>query len=353
MRLSHLFTLAALAIASSALAQTPPEQPGAPREPGERRQARRPGPPEFRGGPAMMAERLAELLELDKAQQAQFDEIVARYRERWDEQRTQAEDMRSLFEEMRAAREAGDDARVEELRGRLREARRGGEELRTQFLDEVEKILREDQIERLNQFRERTARGFGRGEGGPMLGMAERLREELHLNDEQSRRFDELLESLREKMRGLRDQPGEDRRDAFGRIMEEFYSELEPILDAEQVKVLANYRERARQAGRGDELRELFRAARRLDLTEDQTAKLREIEQEARRSQREMNRRDREAVAELAGHVKQQVLALLTPQQAEELEKLLAERSRPQRPAERERPRERRRAADGPSGGED
>jgi Spy/CpxP family protein refolding chaperone len=350
MRLFHVITAATLALAATALAQTPP-QPGAPREPGERRQMRRPPPGDFRGGMMMMTDRLAEMLELDETQQAQFDDIAARYRERFEERRQQGEDMRALFEEMREAREAGDDARVDEIREKLREARRGGDELRTEFLDEVEKILREDQIERLNQFRERMARGFGRGEGGPMFGMADRLREELKLSEEQSRKFDELLESLREKMRGLRDQPGGDRRDAFGRLMEEFYSELEPILDAEQVKVLAEYRDRARQAGRGDELRELFRAVRRLDLTEDQTARLRAIEQEARRSQREMNRRDREAVAELTGHVKDQVLELLTPEQADQLEKLLSERDRPERGADRQRPRDRRRAPDGSSGG--
>jgi Spy/CpxP family protein refolding chaperone len=299
----------------------------------------------------MMAERLAEALDLDDTQQGQFDEIVARYRERWEEQRTRGGEMREIFEEMREAREAGDEARIEELRHRLREARRGGEELRTQFFDEVEKILREDQVERLHQFRERMGRGLGRGEGGPMFGMAERLREDLGLDETQSRRFDELLESLREKMWGLRDQPGEERREAFGRLMEEFYSQLEPILNAEQVRVLADYRERARQAGRGNELRELFRAVRRLDLTQEQAARLREIEQEARRSQREIDRGDREAMAELTGHVREQVMALLTPGQAAELEKLLAERDRPPRGADRERPRERRRAAEGPPGG--
>ncbi len=346
----QVFALVALALASSVSAQTPPEQPGAPREPGERPAARRPGPAEFRGGLVMMAERLAEVLDLDETQRGQLDEIVARYRERWDEQRTRGGEMRALLEEMRAAREAGDQARIEELRNRLSEARRGGEELRTQFFDEVEMILREDQVERLHQFRERMG-GFGRGEGGPMLWMAERLREELRLDETQSRRFDELLESLREKMTGLRDQPREERREAFGRLMEEFYSQLEPILNAEQVKVLADYRERTRQAGRGDELRELFRAVRRLDLTEEQAARLREIEQEARRSQREIDRGDREAMAELTGHVKEQVLALLTPGQAAELEKLLAERNRPPRDADLERPRERRRAAEGPPGG--
>jgi len=340
-----------------------------------RRQGQRGGE---RRGPQFGAlfQRMPDQLELDDEQRAQFEEIVAEYRERMGEARQRGEGMREVFREMRAAREAGDDKRVEELRAQLRERRGGGGRFMEEFFDDVEGILREDQLERLSQLRSRVMQGMRRGRN-PMESLRE-LRSRLELDEQQEEQFDELLEDLREQggqrrqrmeelrplMRELREarEAGdeeraeelraqlEEQRPRPGEMLEDFFVELEQILRDDQKEILAQFREEMSERGeRGErgrvDVRAILNAARRLKLDQDQKKELNEIGQAALRAERELQRRDREGRAMIAAKVKREVIAILDAEQAKQFENYLSRRGRPERPGRegaRERQRERR-----------
>jgi len=313
-----------------------------------RRQGQRGGE---RRGPQFGAlfQRMPDQLELDDEQRAQFEEIVAEYRERMGEARQRGEGMREVFREMRAAREAGDDKRVEELRAQLRERRGGGGRFMEEFFD-------------------------GRN---PMESLRE-LRSRLELDEQQEEQFDELLEDLREQggqrrqrmeelrplMRELREarEAGdeeraeelraqlEQQRPRPGEMLEDFFVELEQILRDDQKEILAQFREEMSERGeRGErgrvDVRAILNAARRLKLDQDQKKELNEIGQAALRAERELQRRDREGRAMIAAKVKREVIAILDAEQAKQFENYLSRRGRPERPGRegaRERQRERR-----------
>jgi len=377
MRLACVLTLLGAWFVLPTLAQTEPEEQT--RDRPQVRQMRRQGQ---RGGeqrgPRMgfLFQRMPDQLELDDEQRAQFEEIVAEFRERMGEARQRGEGMHEVFREMRAAREAGDDERVEELRAQLRERRGGGGRFMEEFFGEVEGILREDQLERLSEIRSRVAQGMRRGQNP-----AERLRElrsRLELDEQQGEQFDELLQDLRQQggqrrqqmqnlrplMRELREamEAGdearaeelraqlEERRPRRGAVLEDFFVELEKFLRDDQKEILAQFREEMSERGeRGDrgrvDVRSILNAARRLKLDQDQKKELNEIGQAALRAERELQRRDREGRAMLAAKVRGEILAILDAEQAEQFENYLSRRGRPERPGRegaRERPRERR-----------
>ena len=155
MRLACVLTLLAAWFVLPAVAQDEPQD-----RPQDRRQMRRQGQRrgdqrrgdqrrgDQRRGPRFGAlmQRMPDQLELDDEQRAQFEDIVAEHRERMGEARQRGGEMREIFREMQAAREAGDDERVEELRAQMRERRGGGGRFMEEFFDDVEGILREDQL---------------------------------------------------------------------------------------------------------------------------------------------------------------------------------------------------------------
>jgi Spy/CpxP family protein refolding chaperone len=205
----------------------------------------RPQPPvgrpqgEARGmGFGPTTQRLAERLELTPAQKTQYDKIVAKYEPRAQEQAGQREQMRTLSEQYREARQSGDEAKAEQLRAQMQELRSGQTQLFQEFFNEVAPLLDPDQTEKLNRFRERFQPG-GR-EGGPR------------------------------------------------------------------------------------ELQAIIRAARRLDLNDQQKTRLQQIVRESLGEQRQ-GPADPQAVAELAKRVKTQILEFLDAKQAEEFERLLAQ----------------------------
>lgn len=314
-----------------------------------------------------MAGRIAEQLDLDDEQKAQFDKIVADFEERSQQQRGNRQQMGEIRREMRAAREDGDDERVAELREQMREL--GGGNPMNDFYNQIEPILRDDQKRQLSQMRERFSQRGGRGMGrGGAMQQVERLRGRLNLDDEQREQFDRLLEDARESMQEQRragfeemrplieelraaQQEGDDERvqelrEKFREMrggggdnaaLEELYGQLEKILRDDQRAILAQFREqqqRGRRGGRGtdqNDVRGLLRLAKRLDLNDEQKEDLRQVEQESMRALREV-RRDREAQADLAKQVKKEITAILNSEQAERFERLLQRGSRGDRP---------------------
>jgi hypothetical protein len=222
------------------------------------------------------------------------------------------------------------------------------------FLDEVEGILREDQIEKLASFREREMGRFR--EPGRRRGELDfdDLKAALKLDNKQTARFDELAAAaapdaaggpeagtreLAEEMRRavqegdqvriqeLRDRLRE-RRDVGGRAaaLDTFFAELEKILNDEQKKLLAEWREKNDRGGgrdRASDYRTLLRAARRVKLDDAQRQEIDEIEQQAAKASREVRRSDSAAQQELYNSIREQIVAALKPDQVKEFEAAL------------------------------
>lgn len=211
-----------------------------------------------------------------------------------------------------------------------------------------------------------------------------RLEERLELTAEQKAQYDKMVAKYqvradqqagnREQQRALTQQYREARqagdeakaaelrkqmqefRTGHTQLFEDFFAELEPILAPAQVEKLDAFRERLQQmgpaGGSATELQAVLRAARRLDLKDEQKARLHQIVREARAAERN-GPLDPQAAAELAKRVKTQILELLDANQAAEFERLLARAtSRPGRPDLRHRGGEGAPGAPGNAGGQ-
>jgi len=300
----------------------------------------------------MMAERLADELDLTEEQRARFDEIVEKYSEQSLERAEHHARMRELGQEYRAARTAGDDQKAAEIREQMRElaAQRG--QIIENFMTEVEAILEPAQVEKLREMRGRL-RSFGE-RGADIRRLIDSLPEELDLTPEQRVQYEDLLDEHRQQMQehqrawreareekrrqmeeaeaagdeeraaALREEMLRSRPEPVG--FDEFFERLAAILTEEQRSRLAELRaEMALPPGQraaAEDVRELLRAAKRLDLNEQQREKLKEIQREALTGERAA-RRDPQARQELAAKIKNQIMALLDDGQKADFEKML------------------------------
>jgi len=161
-------------------------------EGGERGEGRRgPGRPGFgpqRFDPKAELIQLTEKLKLDEGQQAAIGKILEDHEKVMTEQREkmrptdeQREKMEAMREEMRAAREAGDETKMQELRGQMREAMGGRMEEMRKTMEANQKAmhdgivaqLREDQKPEFDKmWKARMERRGPGGPGGPDRGPA-------------------------------------------------------------------------------------------------------------------------------------------------------------------------------------
>jgi hypothetical protein len=331
---------------------------------GDRRPRQERGPGDRRGGergPGMdrMWERVVDELQLDEEQRARFDEIVAKYRERGQEMGQRWREMR---DEMRKAREAGDEERMRELRDEMRQGRTEPDSGLSEALEELEPILREDQIAKLWELQDQMQ--SRRQDRDRYRRIMEDLPDELGLSDEQRNEYDELLRAQREERRerfsGIRplmeelrqareagdearvqelQQQLEQSRPGPETMFEGFFEDLASILTEEQVERLAAFRKSLEEgdggtSGDAGNVRNVLRAAKRLKLDADQKEEIRQIEQEAIRAYREIPRSNKEEHATLAAEVKAEIVKVLDKTQAEEFETALKRLDRG-RPAER------------------
>lgn len=365
---------------------------------GEQRRGQRGGMRQMQVG--QVAERVAGALELDDEQRVLYDAILKKH----EEGAQSGEEMREIFREIRAAREDGDQERVQELVAQIREQREAANERINAFFDEVQTILTDEQAEQLGGIRERMQQRGGRqggrerrGErrGGDTRQMIGELRDELKLDPDQQDRFDELVEGLgggrqgrrggREGRRGTgagREEIGEQIREAReagddervqelreqmraqrqgrgrGGRFDGFFKELESILRENQKRILAEYRERMQRGGGGgnrDDPRNILRAAKRLKLSDKQQDELKAIEREVTEASRVLRGRDRnrEGRSELAAKLKTEIRAMLDGEQKEQFDRNLERFQRSgRRGGDRERgpdrrQRQRRRPGDG------
>lgn len=345
------------------------QQDGAQGQDGERGQrgGRRGG--QF-GGPGMgfmggqgggrMMDRFVEELNLDEQQKLVFDELMAPQRERM---RQMGEKLR----EMREAQDAGDTERADQIRAEMRAAGMGpggpggggrgpGQmaEAMNDVLDQLEPSLREDQLEKLDEMRDRMERG--------QQGMdaARRVRDELpdtlNLDESQRTQFEEMLSEERnamrqqfetmgplfEKMREAREAGDEATLADLRKQMEAnqpdfsartaaFLDRVEGLLTPEQKTLLEQFRDEigAGPAGEAAEgyvdVKDLIRIAKRVRLTAEQKDEFKDIERSAAQDNRKVGR-DKDARAALSEKVRREIEELLDETQrnrfAQQLERL-------------------------------
>ncbi|MFQ5805801.1 MAG: hypothetical protein ACE5I3_05055 [Phycisphaerae bacterium] len=330
------------------------------------------------GGQHLRFGRIRAELDLDQDQQAEFDRLAAEFRKKRGGGANR-ERVRSLMDEMRRAHQEGDSERAAEIRQELREMRGGNPVL--EFLDQVEGILRDDQLEKLAEIRERLSAEHSLARGGP-LAQLKRLRRALRLSEEQATAYDELYAELKEQLKHSR--AGEDETsdlvqklrkaaeagdterikqlrkqlpDPHARAstaIAEFLSEVESFLEPEQLRTLNRFRQRMRARGSQTDLRACFRFVSQLDLDEQQRLTLRELRRRAHRSEREA-RDNAEELARLTADVQNELRDMLTDEQVAEFDRWLeSQKSKgPGRGRKGDRPRrERRRERSKPAGEE-
>lgn len=302
-----------------------------------------PGGPGGFGGPGRgmsltgMIDRLDEQLVFDDDQRVKIDAIVAKY----EQDNTSG---RELWEEMRKARESGDDARVEELREQMRNQRGQFGEQMQKMMDEIEPILYEDQRVKFQEFRQRFQQMRDNMRNGTDWRQVMRdLPDAVEMTDEQRAAYQELLQQRREAMRERFQQgrqqggPPQGERPDPNAMMDDFFTQVAELLTEDQVALLNDYRakigsQQGESRGGGQEasdVRTVISAVRRVrGLTSDQQDAIREIERDASQQARTLRRADKDAQTQLATDTKAKIVKVLTAEQAEQYEQALARLSR-------------------------
>ena len=294
-------------------------------------------------------ERIRRKLNLDENQMEGFDRIAAEFL-KLSPSEMDRERQQELMAEMRSARKENDWERVNELREELRRIQTGRP--MTEFFDEVEKILNDEQLETLAEIRARAASQHGRGRGP--LAQLDGLRDELKLNDEQARRWDELYAKLEEGLGKGKADPKEtsaliqeirkaaeqgdterikelrgqmpDPRGESDRLISEFLEEVEQSLEPEQKRTLDRFRREMKRGRSRIAVRDCFRFVSQLDLDEEQRQALREMQRESRQAERQA-RRDPAAQEKLLEEVQEQLRGMLTDEQVAEFDRWLERQS--------------------------
>lgn len=297
-----------------------------------------------------MLERMADRLELDDAQYDVF--------------RQQAETLRPQFDafgqamqDLRAAAQDDDRARMQQIREEMRSLRAQGMPMET-LLASIEPHLDSGQLEALNRVRDRMREQVRTWE------QRERIRNlptELGFDESQRAEFEELLDSRRaerreamremrplwEELRAAREEGDfareEELREQMRALRDSFRPDMGGLLD--QVEGLLHEDQRAAfdalradfgAFGRGPgaaaeeqvrlDVRTVLRAAQRVRLDSEQRTALRDIEREGRDAIAELRRNRERDENPIALRMKQQVEGLLDADQrvqfAEALERL-------------------------------
>ena len=290
---------------------------------------------------------IARQLKLDDEQRAEYQKIADKYRENATPNKSQR--MRELVGELREADEAGDSARVAELRQEISALRRGGNEMK-QFLAEIEPILREDQLPVLEDLKQRYGRRGQKNRGKSIAGLRA-LKKELDLDAEQVQQWDERFGQLQEEVR--KNKGGGDSMELIQQIMEAaeagdeervkelrdqlpnpreqsaaaidtFLTDIRAFLHDEQIEIVERFEAESAGGGSGSgtDLRACFRFIGRLDLDRTQRDALTELRKEAQQAERSA-RRDKDEQANLNAQYQQRIRELLSSEQAAEFDRWL------------------------------
>jgi Spy/CpxP family protein refolding chaperone len=171
---------------------------------------------------------------------------------------------------------------------------------------------------------------FGGRLGGPMLMVgllrSPQVQQELKLTDQQRQRLEQLGEQWREKMRGLRDLPPEERRQKVEGMRAEVEKQLATILNEQQMKRLKQI---ALQV-EGYAALERPEIADQVGLTKEQRQKIRDILRQAGEKRREafqQGQGDRQAAFQRMREIRQwvdgEIEKLLTAEQKKKWQELV------------------------------
>ena len=171
---------------------------------------------------------------------------------------------------------------------------------------------------------------FGGRLGGPMLMLGllrnQQVQQELKLTDQQKQQLEQLGEQWREKMRGLRDLPPEERRQKVEGMRAEVEKQLSQILNEQQMKRLKQI---ALQV-EGYAALERPEIADQVGLTKEQRQKIRDILRQAAEKRREafqQGRSDRQAAFQRMREIRQwvdgEIEKLLTAEQKKKWQELV------------------------------
>jgi Spy/CpxP family protein refolding chaperone len=171
---------------------------------------------------------------------------------------------------------------------------------------------------------------FGGRLGGPMLMLGllrnQQVQQELKLTDQQRQRLEQLGEQWREKMRGLRDLPPEERRQKVEGMRAEVEKQLATILNEQQMKRLKQI---ALQV-EGYAALERPEIADQVGLTKEQRQKIRDILRQADEKRREafqQGQGDRQAAFQRMREIRQwvdgEIEKLLTAEQKKKWQELV------------------------------
>ncbi|MEP0846810.1 MAG: Spy/CpxP family protein refolding chaperone [Phycisphaerae bacterium] len=177
--------------------------------------------------------RLKTQLELDEKQSAEFDRLYEQFQKNYAglEEQQQAE-MMGLIDQVREAAKAGDNERVAQLREQIESSRGQTDEAVHGFLDEVEKILRDEQMFNFERYTRQFASKDNFGPAGDVRRLLAAARR-LDLDREQR---DKLRDLERETSRAAR----QARRDsaAAAQVYESAREKLAEIIGADKVSEL-------------------------------------------------------------------------------------------------------------------
>lgn len=289
-----------------------------------------------------IAQRLISVLDLTPEQKTQVDQIVA-------EHKRQREELRKLVSEMIRSPKT-EPEKYEALRDQINEMQTKMRDPVAWLCEDIEKVLAPGQAERLKAMREQMTRG-GRTPKRSDADLLRELRATLELTPQQSAEFDALLaqggdahgqhaqgaggpsgeelKGLLEELRQAREQRDRERIAELQQKLagmqttqqidwDDFTARLASILTEEQVEKLEAFEVRM-EAG-GDEatigeIRDMFRAARRVGLTAEQTQKIRDLQKLIRRKHGRLAVSDDAARQKAVEEIREHLKALLDEQQ--------------------------------------
>ncbi len=189
-----------------------------------------------------LARELPDALKLDDAQREEFNALLD------SDRASRFEAMRPLFEEMREAREAGDDEKVEELRGKMEAARPNEDESLAKLFRSVSAMLHDDQKPLLADYRKEfdEQRKGEKAMGDDVRGVL-RAAKRLRLSDEQTQQLREIERSAQKDARALK----HDDKEGQSELASSVRGEIEKILTEDQQKDFEQNLERGNDRGRG------------------------------------------------------------------------------------------------------
>jgi Spy/CpxP family protein refolding chaperone len=136
-----------------------------------------PGPAEGKHGPpppnkrGLLPQRVVDELALNADQTAKYHDLNAQFTKERDAYLASHKiENLSVREEFRTAKEKGDQAKLDELRAKRREAMKPLEDMRKKYIDQLRAVLTPDQISKLDAAKEHRQERHGKGPSGDKAG---------------------------------------------------------------------------------------------------------------------------------------------------------------------------------------